>query len=100
MTHLRTPPLKSDADPDRSAVYAARLAAATTIKETTRVHAEFADLREHQTLRQEISGMIHAPKGSPEAKARTTLGITLILFGLFGVPILFWILLAIGSAIF
>lgn len=98
-THPGTPPLRPDADPDRSAEYARRLAEATTLSGMNRVHKEFADLCQNRTLGQEIGNMIRAPKGSVNAKVRDRLGIFLILFGLFGVAILFWILLAIGSLI-
>lgn len=100
MTQLRTPPLRAGADPDRAAEYADRLAAASTLKQINQIHKEFADLREQRSIRDEISGLIRAPKGSTEAKARDKLGIFLILFGLFGVAILFWILIAIGSLLF
>lgn len=98
--HPRTPPLRTDADPDRAAEYADRLAEARTLKQTGQIHKEYADLREHRSLRDEIGSLIRAPKGSAEAKARDKLGIFLILFGLFGVAILFWILIAIGSLLF
>lgn len=97
MTHLRTPPLKSGADPERSAAYAARLADARSTKEIRRIHDEFADLRIRRSIRQEISDLIHAPKGSAEAKARDKLGIALVLFGLFGISLLFFGVLLIGG---
>jgi hypothetical protein len=96
---LRTPPLRPDADPERSVDYATRLASARTTKEIVQIHREFADLRMQRGLRKEISDLIHAPKGSAEAKARDKLGISLILFGIFGVSLLFFAVVLIGGAI-
>ena len=96
---LRTPPLRPDADPERSTEYAERLADARSTKEIVQIHREFADLRRQRGLRQEIGDMIHTPKGSPEAKARDKLGIALILFGIFGVSLVFFIVLLIAAAI-
>jgi hypothetical protein len=96
---LRTPPLRPDADPERSADYAAQLANARSNKEFVRIHRDFADLRVQRSLRQEISDLLHAPKGSEVAKARDKLGFGLILFGLFGVSILVFAVLLVGGAI-
>lgn len=99
-TRLRTPPLKPDADPGRAADYAARLSTARSTKEIVQIHKEFADLREQRNLRREVSSIVHAPKGSREAKARDKLGIGLVLFGIFGVTALLLVALLIGAAIF
>jgi len=98
-THPATPPLRPDADPRRSAEYAARLAGAQTAKEVMSVHREFADLRQQRSMRQEISDLVHAPKGSDVARARDKLGIMLILAGLFGLPLLFGLVIAVGAVI-
>jgi hypothetical protein len=101
---LRTPPLKADADPTRAAEYAASLDEALRssggYKAINAVHEQYADIREDRSLWREVQGLVHAPKGSAEAKARDKLGIFLILFGIFGAAILFWVILAIGGLLF
>lgn len=63
------------------------------------VHREFADLRQQRSIRQEISDLVRAPKGSDVAKARDKLGIMLILAGLFGLPLLFFLVVAVAAVI-
>ena len=78
-----------NADPD----YADHLA------EARRLNAEADDALQPQSLRGEIRSLINAPKGSDAAKARSTLGWMLILFGLFGIPLLFWLLFWLGATV-
>ena len=50
-----------------------------------------------KTFRDEIRDVIHAPRGSDVAKARRTLGWTLVLAGLFGIPLVFLAVVLIGA---
>ncbi|NED96831.1 hypothetical protein G1H11_16100 [Phytoactinopolyspora alkaliphila] len=94
---MTTPELNPDADPQRAADYAAQLAAAKSLKDVARIHDQFADIRKPKSLRDEIRSVIAAPKDSDVAKARSTLGWSLILFGLIGVPILIAVILVIAA---
>lgn len=50
-------------------------------------------------MREEIRRLVAAPKDSELGKARRTVGWSLIVFGLIGVPILIAVLLVVGYAI-
>jgi hypothetical protein len=52
-----------------------------------------------KTFRQEMRDVIHAPKDSELGKARRTLGWGLILFGIFGVSILFFGIVLVAAVI-
>lgn len=50
-----------------------------------------------KTVRQELRDVVNAPKGSEVARARRTLGWTLILFGIFGVAAILFGTVLIGA---
>jgi hypothetical protein len=68
-------------------------------EDIARLETELGVAEPSKTVRQEIRDVITAPKGSDVAKARRTLGWMLILFGLFGIPVLFFAILLISGAI-
>ena len=68
-------------------------------EDIARLEAELGVDEPVKTVRQEIRDVITAPKGSEVAKARRTLGWALILFGIFGLSVLFFVILLIGGAI-
>lgn len=68
--------------------------------EIEQLEAELGMREPPKTLRQELRDVVNAPKGSEVARARRTLGWTLILFGIFGVPVVIAALLLIVGLLF
>jgi hypothetical protein len=68
-------------------------------EDIARLETELGINEPPKTVRQEMRDIITAPKGSDVAKARRTLGWMLILFGLFGIPVLFFVILLIGGVV-